>query len=171
MAPGGCRQHYEQQRAPKKATALAGLDHQNRKTSSSKPTANAQRPNVQAETMRTRFRRSCGFSWDRSVIATAPHSRQLLGPRFMDGRQPHDPKLKPQFRPRLFGLRHRCCAVRGPVLHLRVPYFRPTFTAGELSGQLRRPYFGLCAALKTLSIAFVASKIAYCSVGDMPVLV
>jgi hypothetical protein len=57
-----------------KTTALAGLDHQNRKTSISKPTANAQRPNVQAETTRTRLRRSCGFSWDRSVIATAPHS-------------------------------------------------------------------------------------------------
>jgi hypothetical protein len=81
---------------------------------------------------------------------------------------PDDPKVKSQFRPRPSGLQHWYCAVRGPVLHLRVPYFRPTFTAGELSG---RPYFGLCAALKALSIAFVASKIAYCSVGDMPVVV
>ena len=113
---------------------------------------------MQAETTRTRFRRSCGFSWDRSVIATAPHSQQLLGPHFMDGRHPGRPELKPQFRPSLFGLQHRCCTVRGPVLHLRVPYFRPTFTAGELSGQLRRPYFGLCAALQALSIAFVASR-------------
>jgi hypothetical protein len=158
--------------ARQKTTALAGLDHQNTKTSSSKPTANAQRPNVQAETTRTRFRRSCGFSWDRSVIATAPPFAAIAGAALY-GRAafPDDSKPKPQFRPRPFGLQHRCCAVRGPVLHLRVPYFRPTFTAGELSGQLRRPYFGLCAALKALSIAFVASKIAYCSVGDMPVLV
>ena len=113
---------------------------------------------MQAETTRTRFRRSCGFSWDRSVIATAPHSQQLLGPHFMDGRHPGRPELKPQFRPSLFGLQHRCCTVRGPVLHLRVPYFRPTFTAGELSGQLRTPYLGFCAALQALSIAFVASR-------------
>jgi hypothetical protein len=45
------------------------------------------RPNVQAETTRTRMRRSsCGISWDRSVIAAAPRSQQLLGPSFMDGR-------------------------------------------------------------------------------------
>ena len=49
------------------------LDHENRKIPISKPTANAQRPNVQAETTRTRLRRSsCGISWDRSVIAAAP---------------------------------------------------------------------------------------------------
>jgi hypothetical protein len=42
---------------------------------------------VQAETTRTRIRRSpCGISWDRSVIAAAPRSQQLLGPAFMDGR-------------------------------------------------------------------------------------
>src|SRR5260221_14358949 len=48
------------------------LDHENRKTPISKPAANAQRPNVQAETTRTRLWRSasCGISWDRSVIAT-----------------------------------------------------------------------------------------------------
>jgi hypothetical protein len=40
------------------------LDHENRKTPISKPAANAQRPNVQAETTRTRLRRSCGISWD-----------------------------------------------------------------------------------------------------------
>jgi hypothetical protein len=41
----------------------------NRKTPISKPAANAHRPNVQAETMRTRFRRSsCEISWDRCVI-------------------------------------------------------------------------------------------------------
>jgi hypothetical protein len=44
-------------------------DHENRKTPISKPAANAQRPNVQAETTRTRLRRSCGISWVRSVIA------------------------------------------------------------------------------------------------------
>jgi hypothetical protein len=113
---------------------------------------------VQAETTRTRFRRSCGFSWDRSVIATAPHCSNCWGRALWTGGIPDDPKLKPQFRPRLFGLQYRCCVVRGPILHLRVPYFRPTFTAGELSGQLRRPYFGLCAALQALSIAFVASR-------------
>jgi hypothetical protein len=89
---------------------------------------------VQAETTRTRFRRSCGFSWDRSVIATAPHCSNCWGRALWTGGIPDDPKLKPQFRPRLFGLQHRCCAVRGPVLHLRVPYFRPTFTAGETFG-------------------------------------
>jgi hypothetical protein len=61
------------------------LDHENRKTPISKPAANAQRPNVQAETTRTRLRRSCGISWDRSVIACAPPSQQLLGPCLMDG--------------------------------------------------------------------------------------
>jgi hypothetical protein len=40
------------------------LDHENRKTPISKPAANAQRPSVQAETTRTRLRRSCGISWD-----------------------------------------------------------------------------------------------------------
>src|ERR1700738_1683760 len=49
------------------------FDHENRKTPISKPAANAHRPNVQAETTRTRFRRSsCGISWDRCVIAAAP---------------------------------------------------------------------------------------------------
>src|SRR5712672_253564 len=48
------------------------LDHENRKTPISKPAANAQRPNVQAETTRTRLRKSCGISWDRSVIAAVP---------------------------------------------------------------------------------------------------
>jgi len=40
------------------------FNHENRKTPISKPAANAQRPNVQAETTRTRLRRSCGISWD-----------------------------------------------------------------------------------------------------------
>src|SRR5438445_6413006 len=48
------------------------FDHKNRKTPISKPAANAQRPNVQAEITRARLRRSCGTSWDRSVIAAAP---------------------------------------------------------------------------------------------------
>jgi len=50
------------------------FDHENRKVPISKPTANDQRPNVQAETTRTRSRMSssCGISWDRSVIAAAP---------------------------------------------------------------------------------------------------
>src|SRR5438128_7107067 len=49
------------------------LDHENKKTPISKPAANAHRPNVQADTTRTRFRRSsCGISWDRCVIAAAP---------------------------------------------------------------------------------------------------
>jgi hypothetical protein len=42
-------------------------------------------------------------------------------------RRPGDPathiQAKPQFRPRLSGLRHWCCAVRWPALHLRVAYF------------------------------------------------
>src|ERR1700687_1874984 len=48
------------------------FDHENRKTPISKPAANAHRPNVQAETTRMKLRRSCGISWDRSVIAAAP---------------------------------------------------------------------------------------------------
>jgi hypothetical protein len=81
---------------------------------------------VQAETTRTRIRRSCGVSWDRSVIAAVPPSQQLLGPSSMDGRHPDDPAKAfrlPQFWPRRSGLRHWCCAVRWPVLHLRVAYF------------------------------------------------
>ena len=59
--------------APKKNRRQGqALDHENRKTPISKPAANAQRPNVQAEITRTRIRRSCGISWDRSVIAAAP---------------------------------------------------------------------------------------------------
>jgi hypothetical protein len=58
---------------------LAGrFDHENRKTPISKPAANAQRPKVQAETTRTRLRRSSSeISWDRSVIAAAPLRRPL----------------------------------------------------------------------------------------------
>jgi hypothetical protein len=59
---------------------------------------------VQPETTRTRIRRSCGLSWDRSAIAAVPPSQQLLGPSFMDGRHPGDP-------------------VRWPVLHFAVAYF------------------------------------------------
>jgi hypothetical protein len=71
-------------------------DHENRKTPISKPPANAQRPNVQAETTRTRIRRSCGIiSWDRSVIAAAPPSQQLQTPSFTDGRHPGDPATHP----------------------------------------------------------------------------
>jgi hypothetical protein len=57
------------------------LDHENRKTPISKPAANDQRPNVQAEITRTRLRRSwsCGSSWDRSVIATRPLRWPLAG--------------------------------------------------------------------------------------------
>ncbi len=60
-----CGRHRAAQRA---------LDHENKKVPISKPAANAHRPNVQAETMRTMFRRSfsCEISsWDRSVIAAA----------------------------------------------------------------------------------------------------
>ena len=61
------------ERARKFGGSGRALDHENRKTPISKPAANAQRPNVQAETTRTRLRRSsCGISWDRSVIAAAP---------------------------------------------------------------------------------------------------
>jgi hypothetical protein len=50
------------------------LDHENRKTPISRPAANDQSPNVQAEITRTRLRRSrsCGISLDRSVIAARP---------------------------------------------------------------------------------------------------
>jgi hypothetical protein len=68
--------------APKKFDrAWQALDHENRKTPISKPAANAQRPNVQAETTRARLRRSlsCGISSDRSVIATAPPFAAIAG--------------------------------------------------------------------------------------------
>jgi hypothetical protein len=67
------------------------LDHENRKTPISKPAANAQRPNVQAETMRTRIRRSCGISWDRSFIAAVSPEQQLPGPSFVAERHPGRP--------------------------------------------------------------------------------
>src|ERR1700722_15442803 len=59
---------------PRLARTRWVLDHENRKTPISKPAANDQRPNVQAEIMRMRLRRSwsCGISWDRSVIAARP---------------------------------------------------------------------------------------------------
>ncbi len=62
----------------KRASARGRADHENRKTPISKPAANAQRPNVQAETTRTRIRRSCGISWDRSAIAAVSPSQQGL---------------------------------------------------------------------------------------------
>ena len=39
-------------------------------------------------------------------------------------------QAKPQFRPRLSGMRHWCCAVRWPALHLRVAYFGQHRSAG-----------------------------------------
>jgi hypothetical protein len=79
------------------------LDHENRKTPISKPAANAQRPNVQAETRRTRLRRSCGISWDRSVIAAAPPFAAIDG-AILYGRTPsrrpgHAFKLSPNSGP------------------------------------------------------------------------
>jgi hypothetical protein len=86
------------------------VGHKNRKTPISKPAANAQRPSVQAETRRTRLRRSCGTSWDRSVIAAAPPSQQLLGLSFIgpaaSRRAGHCIQAKPKFRLRLSGFRH-----------------------------------------------------------------
>ena len=59
--------------APAERSWQGAFDHENRKTPISKPAANAQRPNVQAETRRTRLRRSSSdISWDRSVIAGRP---------------------------------------------------------------------------------------------------
>jgi hypothetical protein len=97
--------------------------HENRKTPISKPPANAQRPNVQAETTRTRTRRSA-FSWDRSVIAAAPLRSNCWGVlygRAVTGR----PLVKPtpQFGPGQSRLRHRSHTVppnqKGP--HFRDP--------------------------------------------------
>jgi hypothetical protein len=86
--------------------------------------------------------RQCGRDFGRRAgsrgidpsLQPPPICSNCWGRGLWTGGIPDDPKLKPQFRPRLFGLQHRCCAVRGPVLHLRVPYFRPTFTAGETLG-------------------------------------
>src|SRR5258707_11426127 len=66
------------------------VDHENRKTPISKPAANAQRPNVQAETRRTRLWRSCGISWDRSVIiaATPPLRSNCWGRPLWTGQCP-----------------------------------------------------------------------------------
>ena len=171
MAAGGCRQHYGQQRAPKN-------DRTGRPRSPKHKDLEQQTyckcPKGLMCKLRQRGRDFGGRAGSRGIdpsLQPLPIRSNCWGRALWTGGIPDDPKPKSQFRPRPLGLQHRCCAVRWPVLHLRVPYFRPTFTAGELSGQLRRPYFGLCAALKALSIAFVASKIAYCSVGDMPVLV
>jgi hypothetical protein len=89
---------HERRCISEQTLALAGLDHQNRKTSISKPTASAQRPNVQAETTRTRLRRSCGFCWDRSVIATAPHCSNCWGRPLWTGGIPDNLEFKSQFR-------------------------------------------------------------------------
>ena len=64
------------------------LDHKNRKAPISKPAANAQRPNVQAETTRTRLRRSCGISSDRSVITVAPLRSNCWGRPLWAGQYP-----------------------------------------------------------------------------------
>jgi len=64
--------------APKMGGRGNALDHENRNIPISKPAANAQRPNVQAETTRTRLRRSCGFSWDWFVIAAASPAVAIL---------------------------------------------------------------------------------------------
>src|SRR5712671_4913620 len=72
------------------------LDHENRKTPISKPAANAQRPNVQAETRRTRLWRSCGISWDRSVIAATPLRSNCWGRPLWTGQCPAmDSSLNP----------------------------------------------------------------------------
>ncbi|MEH2570068.1 hypothetical protein V1289_009695 [Bradyrhizobium sp. AZCC 2289] len=47
---------------------------------------------------------------------------QSLFDHYEPGSHPR-PLAKPQFRPRLSGLRHWCCAVRWPALHLQVAYF------------------------------------------------
>jgi hypothetical protein len=99
------------------STARAGLDHENRKTPISKPPANAQGPNVQAETTRTRIRRSA-FSWDRSVIAAAPPSQHCWGvPYRRAGFPATRPLVKPtpRFGPGQSRLRHWCHAVRWPA--------------------------------------------------------
>src|SRR4051795_12280259 len=87
---------------------LRPFDQENRKTPINKPAANAQRPNVQAETTRTRIRRSsCGTSRARSPIAAAP--RAIAGPSLMDGRHPATRphvQARPRFRSRLPGIRH-----------------------------------------------------------------
>jgi hypothetical protein len=70
-----------------------------------------------------------------------PIRSNCWGRALWTGGIPDDRKLKPQFRPRLFGLQHRCCVVRGPVLHLRVPYFRPTFTPGRTFGPTEAALF------------------------------
>jgi hypothetical protein len=90
------------------ASFISEAAYENRKTPISKPAANAQRPNVQAETTRTRLRRSCGISWDRPVIATIPLSSNLLGPSFIDRAASRPPgyALNPNSGHRLSGFRH-----------------------------------------------------------------
>jgi hypothetical protein len=128
-------------RAKKNRPHGQALDHENKKTPISKPTANAQRPNVQAETTRTRLRRSCGISWVRSVIATAPPSQQLPGPPFMDAsRRPgHTFRLNANSGPVCPACNIWYCAVRWPVLHLRVAYFgqHPALRSSDASARPR----------------------------------
>jgi hypothetical protein len=66
------------------------------------------------------------ISWDRSVIAAAPPSQQLLGPSFMDGWHPGNGdliKLNPNSGPVCPACDIEYCAVRWAVLHLRIAYF------------------------------------------------
>lgn len=101
------------------------LDHENRKTPISKPAANAQRPNVQAETRRTRLRRSCGISWDRSIIDSRVPFAAIAG-AILYGRTPsrrpgHAFKLPPNSGPP---------SVRRPTLVLRCSLAWFAFSSG-----------------------------------------
>jgi hypothetical protein len=73
ITPSGRQSIFKPRHKAGKRPRQGAFDHENRKTPIRKPAANAQRPNVQAETTRTRLRRSsCEISWDRTVIAAAP---------------------------------------------------------------------------------------------------
>jgi len=71
-----------------------------------------------------------------------PPAQQFLRPSFLDGRHPGDPghalQAKPQFRPRLSGLRHwgfRCsvaCFESASGLFRPVPWYWPVSTRSGL---------------------------------------
>jgi hypothetical protein len=89
---------------------------------------------VQAETTRTRLRRSCGISWDRSVIAAASPFAAIAGAvlygRAASRRPGHAFRLNPNSGPVCPACDIGVALFGGPVLHLRGAYFGQHRPAG-----------------------------------------
>jgi hypothetical protein len=67
-----------------------------------------------------------GFRGIDPSLQPLPICSNCWGRPLWTGGIPDDPEFKPQFRARPIRLATLYCAVRGPALHLRVPYFRPS---------------------------------------------